>query len=695
MRKLVLCCLVLWSGCGGCGDDVATEPDAEIVVPDASGDTVAPTTTPSPVTGTYRVLPEVTLTADEPATIYYTTDGSAPSTSSTSGASPVTVSGLTETTSVRFFAVDAAGNAETAREAAYVLDRLGPAAITDFTATPDGDDVDLAWTNPTTVGFADVVVARVTDVSTTVTVDGDAYAVGDTLGASTIVYVGSAESFTDTARGPGYHTYVAWAHHDTGVYAEGRTAATRIATPTQTCQITVDVTGGTATVATQPPDFTLAVSGYANTGGAISFDVAVTSGLAGITFNPKLVLTTVAGTGGTPTVDNADGTVDTDSYFYYGPEGLLDGATATRSVALTANAATAITLDCEVVEDAGIFYAKWECPIDPADSGGLFDTRTHAFAGGLPGPTRFGAVSNECNQWQSQVLSPDRRYLYVGPRGGKAIAKIDTTTFAAVGGLDITVTSSSASAGRVSLDPSGRRLYVGVNDGSHGGAADTGASETASAINLVLEVAAADMSETHRLQVGAGTGKHRLLRATPSPDGRILGVTFGHNSPSSNRDLQFYDISTWTRLDAGFTLGAIMPTNIAYDGASRYAVIGSGGPGAAQLTFGLVELDTMTMQTLTAPEDRPVTATWDGDSFFLWVDGQQQLHKLDPVTAIITSIGNPGDVTLSATKAARRIRGVLWVQGQELLTAVDPTSGLQLTGLGSDFFFMHTIAATE
>ena len=92
-HSLVLGLLAL-SGCGGCGDDAAVDPDAEIEV-DANPDTTAPTTTASPISGTYRAPPTVTLTADEPATIYWTNDGNEPSTSSTNGPSPLTVSGTT------------------------------------------------------------------------------------------------------------------------------------------------------------------------------------------------------------------------------------------------------------------------------------------------------------------------------------------------------------------------------------------------------------------------------------------------------------------------------------------------------------------------------------------------------------------------------------------------------------------------
>ncbi|TLX82724.1 MAG: hypothetical protein E6K98_05570, partial [Thaumarchaeota archaeon] len=73
-------------------------------------DTTPPTVSASPVSGTYTSAQSVTLTASEPSTIYYTTDGSTPTISSTSGPSPVSGISISTSTTLKYFAKDTAGN---------------------------------------------------------------------------------------------------------------------------------------------------------------------------------------------------------------------------------------------------------------------------------------------------------------------------------------------------------------------------------------------------------------------------------------------------------------------------------------------------------------------------------------------------------------------------------------------------------
>ena len=82
-------------------------------------DTVAPTSTATPPAGTYGSSVNVALTANETATIYYTIDGTTPTTAAGSTTAIYTApialtSPTTATKTVKFFAVDQAGNIEAA-----------------------------------------------------------------------------------------------------------------------------------------------------------------------------------------------------------------------------------------------------------------------------------------------------------------------------------------------------------------------------------------------------------------------------------------------------------------------------------------------------------------------------------------------------------------------------------------------------
>jgi peptidoglycan/xylan/chitin deacetylase (PgdA/CDA1 family) len=86
-------------------------------------DTTTPSVTASPPGGVYNTTQSVTITASKPgSTIYYTTDGSSPTTGSLVYTSPISVgSGPGTTTTLKFFAVDSIGNAGTVVTESYTM----------------------------------------------------------------------------------------------------------------------------------------------------------------------------------------------------------------------------------------------------------------------------------------------------------------------------------------------------------------------------------------------------------------------------------------------------------------------------------------------------------------------------------------------------------------------------------------------
>lgn len=81
-------------------------------------DTTPPVVTAMPAGGSYSSAQSVVLAANEPATIYYTTNGSTPTTSSPIYSSPISI---TATTTLKFFARDTAGNSSPVKTETYLI----------------------------------------------------------------------------------------------------------------------------------------------------------------------------------------------------------------------------------------------------------------------------------------------------------------------------------------------------------------------------------------------------------------------------------------------------------------------------------------------------------------------------------------------------------------------------------------------
>jgi hypothetical protein len=98
-------------------------------------DTTPPVITVSPTAGAYPSGQKITLSANETATIYYTVDGSTPTTSSPVYSAPLT---LTQNMTLKYFGVDGSGNASTIASQAYTIQAPPPPATAQQDFNSDG-----------------------------------------------------------------------------------------------------------------------------------------------------------------------------------------------------------------------------------------------------------------------------------------------------------------------------------------------------------------------------------------------------------------------------------------------------------------------------------------------------------------------------------------------------------------------------
>lgn len=103
-------------------------------------DVVAPTVAATPAGGTYTSATQVSLSATDdmagPTTIYYTTNGTTPTTASAKYSAPIPVSG---NVTVKYIAVDAAGNASPVASQAYNVTVAGATTLTARAVTASVD----------------------------------------------------------------------------------------------------------------------------------------------------------------------------------------------------------------------------------------------------------------------------------------------------------------------------------------------------------------------------------------------------------------------------------------------------------------------------------------------------------------------------------------------------------------------------
>ena len=118
-------------------------------------DTMAPTANASVKTGSYNVTKTITLNMSESGTIYYTTDGTTPTTASKIYTAPLIIK---STTTLKFMAVDKAGNKSPVYTEKYTIDKTAPKVTLTY---PKNNVTGFSRTANITIKFSENITSSV------------------------------------------------------------------------------------------------------------------------------------------------------------------------------------------------------------------------------------------------------------------------------------------------------------------------------------------------------------------------------------------------------------------------------------------------------------------------------------------------------------------------------------------------------
>ncbi len=151
-------------------------------------DTTPPVTTATPGGGTYGSSQSVSLAVNETATIYYTTDGTDPTTGSSVYSGSITVNA---DTTLKFFAEDSIGNQESIKTESYVIDTTAPSVLSVVLTESGG--------NSGVPESGDTIVFTFSEPIDATAIDGTLVNAGDSISDRLSVLVAYLGTFTTSA----------------------------------------------------------------------------------------------------------------------------------------------------------------------------------------------------------------------------------------------------------------------------------------------------------------------------------------------------------------------------------------------------------------------------------------------------------------------------------------------------------------
>jgi WD40 repeat protein len=515
MRWVLIGCLVM-GGSAGCtkGECVGVLRQGDKCVVVDPFDSSPPVLTVDPPLVT-RFVGTVTLTSDEPATIYYTLDGQPATTSSDSGIDEVVIPNVPEDAILRYFAVDLLGNQSTEETRIWVIDRDGPATPFDFRLALAGNDRTLSWTPAEDLRPGGVVVARLDGRFSVLPESGRAYAVGEVIsGAATVVAVSidaTPSTFSENLpTPPGLVRYVAWSFDSLFNYSATTGDYKVVPFPDQQ-QVQLDVLDDAVTVTTPPSVLGVtSSSSYDATAQQLTVTVTLTNATSRVVFSPKLVLTNTLPTN--VVFSDPDGTTtDTFPFRHFGA-GIAPGSSATVAMKLTGVApATPVPLTLEIRDNHAI----------SATSQDFSDNTAAQIADAATGVQvkRINAASlcpNGNGMSMAMAFTPDGR-IVTGDRTAGTVSIYDAISGTRIRAAEVRPQRSYVPL--LVLDRSGSTVYAVASANGRRKSIESFAGTDSELVRLD----AANLTVTGRIPLGKSKNRNIEL----SPDGRTLAIATG------------------------------------------------------------------------------------------------------------------------------------------------------------------------
>ncbi len=560
-----------------------------------------------------RSVGTVHIQSDEPATIYYTIDGTEPTTDSPSAPDEVVIPNVPDDAQLRTFAIDLAGNVSPELVRIWIIDRDGLPPPLDFKLTLGGDNATrtVTWTMPPDPRPGGMLIARVDGRYTANPVSGQTYNVGDSLapGMTVVAVTGpdATGSFTETmTAGPGLVRYLGWGFDSLENYGPPAGDYAVVAMPAQSANVAVSAGAGTLTVTTPPSQ--LGLSGSASLSGTtLSVRLALKNTTQRVLFAPKLVLTSALPTG--VTWSDPTGTLGAPAQPYraYGAA-LLPGASLDATLTFAgASSSTQLAL-AFAIQDGRVMTASMSsygtssegAIVDATAGGDVLDLAAGVNGdGGGMGMVRGG-------------FTPDGR-LVAGSRTAGAVMSFDLASGRRT--QTITLRPEKAYIPQLILDKSGSTAYAVVANG-----------------------------HPHRVNGNGGSG--------------------------SDTQLVRLDTATLTEYGPRLDLGLSLDHSIDMSPDGKTLIIASGLTAQGIL---VVDLATFTLKSPIVPPFRAQLAFYEPDGSIIAVG--EQIAVYGPSGELAAMYATPGATGGKVRRAAVDPNHVLWIGRKSEVATVDLATG--------------------